>query len=166
MTATRTREQIRKLVKQRSKIKLDVGGGENGQTGFVVMDRRKVKGVDVVHDIEDTPWPFPADCASVVMMSHVWEHVEPKKTIDVANEIWRVLEEGGQWWIIVPYGWSYGYLQDPTHQNPSVEATWEYFCPKFPLWQIYKPKPWHMSRRDWQVFGNMEVILTKIKEGQ
>lgn len=158
--------QVSKLVKKKSKIRIDAGGGENGQPGFVVMDRRKVRGVDVVHDIEHVPWPFLANCASVVLMSHVWEHLSPTKTLAVANEIWRVLEEGGQWWIVMPYGWSYGYLQDPTHQNPAVEATWEYFCPEFPLYRVYKPKPWKMLRREWQLFGNMEVILSKIKEGK
>ena len=153
------------LVKRKSKIRLDVGGGSNPQKGYVVMDRRKMPGVDIVHDVHDIPWPLPVGSCSVVLMSHLWEHLDPALTIDIANEVWRVCEPGGQWQIVVPYGNSYGYLQDPTHRNPAVEVTWQYFCPEFPLYRIYEPKPWKLVTCQYQQVGNMIAVMNAQKNG-
>jgi hypothetical protein len=164
--------KVRSLLKQKSKIRLDVGGGPNPQPGYVVMDRRQVNGkVDIVWECERTPWPLPDNCCSIVLMSHLWEHLDPAKTIDIANEVWRVMEPGGQWQIVTPYGNSYGYLQDPTHRNPAVEATWFYFCPKrpdgkqSPLYHVYEPKPWELVKCEYQIVGNMLAVMNAIKNG-
>ena len=42
-----------------SKIKkLDVGCGEKKREGFIGMDILPLKLVDIVHDMNDVPWPF------------------------------------------------------------------------------------------------------------
>lgn len=58
-------------------IKLDIGCGANKNEGFVGMDVRAEKGVDVVHDLQLFPWPFPDACASLAVASHVVEHLNP-----------------------------------------------------------------------------------------
>jgi len=153
-------------IKQAQGIMLDIGCGENKQPNFVGMDKRKVKGVDVVHNLEDLPYPFEDDICLTIIGSHIWEHLKPWLTIDIMNELWRIMKVGGQLAFSLPYGWSYGFIQDPTHCNPTNEATWQYFDPRFPLWQIYKPKPWMIEKGFpvWQVNGNMEVLLKKIRE--
>jgi hypothetical protein len=161
--------KVRNLLKRRSKIRLDLGGGPNPQKGFVVVDRRPLPGVDIVHDLESFPWPLPDNCCSVVLMSHLFEHISPSKTIEFMDEVWRILEHGGQAWIIVPYAGSHGYFQDPTHQNPCNESTFEYFAPiledgrKSLLYGVYRPKPWMILKREMQLAGNLEVVMTAIK---
>jgi len=147
----------------KQKLRLDVGCGFNKQPGFVGMDRRKVKGVDIIHDAEDLPWPLPSESCAVVLMSHLIEHIVPGKTIDVMDECWRLLEPGGLLMMTTPYATSFGYFMDPTHCNPWNEATPTYFDPENPsgLYNIYKPKPWKIVKHFWSQVGNMELVMEK-----
>lgn len=81
------------------------------------------------------------------------------------NEVWRVLKPGGQFIISMPYGFSQGQLQDPTHVNARNQNTWRYFDPLDPsgLYRLY-----HMDLAPWkrvEVFyfeeGNMEAVMEK-----
>ena len=74
------------------------------------------------------------------------------------------MKVGGQLWASLPYGNSYGYVQDPSHCNAVNETTWTYFSPYHPMYTIYYPKPWKIERNAWWENGNMEVILKKVTE--
>ena len=154
----------RKKVEQ--KIMLDVGCGFNKQAGYVGLDKRKVDGVDIVHDAEAFPWPLPDSSCAVVVMSHFIEHVKPWKQIDLMNECWRVLDVGGVMMIATPHALSFGYLQDPTHCTPWNEATVEYFVPGHPLYEVYRPKPWTLERRFYDRRANIELALRKMTEAE
>ena len=121
------------------KILLDVGCGFNKQPGYMGMDKRPVDGVDIVHDAEYFPWPLDDECCSVVVMSHLIEHIKPWLQLDIMNESWRVLEAGGFLFIATPYATSFGYSQDPTHCSPWNEATVDYFTPGQALYEVYRP---------------------------
>lgn len=144
-------------------ICLDIGCGGNKQPNFVGMDKRKLKGVDIIHDLEKFPYPLPDECCLTIVGSHIYEHIKPWLSIDFINELWRIMKPNGQLALSMPYGWSFGYIQDPTHCNPSNEATWQYFDPDYPLYQIYKPKPWKIAKGfpAWQANGNIEIVMTK-----
>jgi len=149
----------------KSKLFLDVGCSTNKNVGFIGMDKRKVEGVDIVHDAEVIPWPLDDGACGVIIMSHLIEHISPKLTIDVIDECWRILELDGALMISTPYGGSFRYFQDPTHCNPWVEATPEYFDPTRPLYQVYKPRPWKIEKLYWNPYGDLELAMRKIKEG-
>lgn len=154
-------------ITQHQGIILDIGCGESKMdlesSRVVGMDKRNLPGVDLVHDIEVFPWPLPDACCLTVISSHVLEHIKPWLTIDLFNEVWRIMRPGGQWAISLPYAGSFGFWQDPTHCNGFNEATFQYFDPDYPLWQIYKPSPWKIQKGFpvWQNTGNMEVIMNK-----
>jgi len=155
-------KRVQALLKKNSRgIRLDLGCGENKQEGFVGVDKRKLDGVDIVHDLEVFPYPLPNDCCSVILMSHVVEHIKPWLMIDLFNELWRILQEGGQLWLSLPYGFSMGFMQDPTHCNMCNEATWTYYDPDYFLYSVYRPLPWKLERNHWSAEGNMEVIMSK-----
>ena len=149
-------------LKGRQKLLLDVGCGENKQPGFMGMDKRFLPGVDMVHDLEVVPWPLLDGCCSIVKMSHVMEHVCPRRSMDVMAEAWRVLKVGGHFILSMPYGGSPRYYQDPTHCNPWNEATPTYFDPQFPLYEVYKPLPWRIARLFWDQRGDIEIEFVKI----
>ncbi len=157
---------IAKILKENNLgIKLDIGCGGNKNRGFVGMDIRKEPGVDIVQDLEVQPWPLPDECVSFAVASHVVEHINPVKfgMINFMNEVWRVLKPGAQFAIAVPYAYSQGFVQDPTHCNPCNEITWAYFDPmdRSGLYTIYRPMPWKIVSCDWAMNGNMEVVLEK-----
>lgn len=131
------------------------------------MDKRKLPGVDIVHDLEKLPYPLEDESVLTCMSSHVLEHLDPRLTIDIFNEVWRIMKVGGQWMIGLPYAGSHGFWQDPTHINGFNETTFLYFDPEAPgdpehvLYNIYKPKPWKIVHSYWRENGNMEVLLEK-----
>lgn len=164
--------KIAKLLKEHEQgIKVDIGCGAAKQPGFVGIDIRKLPGVDIVQDLEKFPWPLPDNCASLVMASHVVEHIDPHGGVFMRfmDEVWRILKPGGSFMMALPYAGSHGYFQDPTHCNPCNETTWAYFDPLcvdergqlVGLYNIYKPKPWKIAMNTWSLNGNMEVVLEK-----
>jgi len=146
-------------------VKIDLGGGSNPQPGFINIDYRKLKTVDIVQDLEQAPWPLPECCATLIVAGHLVEHINPAKGgfIKFMDECWRILKYGGQMMITTPYAGSRGYWTDPTHCNPCTIETWAYFDPMHPLkaYSIYKPKPWAITKGFYRMDGNMEVLLTK-----
>ena len=151
------------LFKNKAGIRLDIGCGNNKQSGYVGMDIRNVPGVDIVHDAQKFPYPIPANSCVVILLSHLWEHIEPKNRVDLMNELWRIMQPQGQLQLSTPYYLSFGAYQDPTHYPCPNEATFTYFDPKMPMYQIYQPKPWKLIRNNYVMTGNMEVLMEAIK---
>lgn len=159
-------KSVQALLKQKKDevIKIDLGCGPNKQTGFIGIDVQKYPGVDIVHDVEETPWPLPSSCALLVMASHLVEHINPAKGgfIDFMNEAWRVLKYDAQFMIVTPYAGSIGYWSDPTHVNPCTHFTWRYFDPQYmDVYSVYRPLPWKIQTCFFRQDGNMEVLLVK-----
>jgi len=140
-----TKQQIAALVDRHKAVKLDLGCGSSKQPDFIGIDSRKLPGVDVVWDLESFPWPLPSNCAQFVLMSHFWEHVKPWLTLPFMVELHRVCRDGAQVAVAGPYGAESRYVQDPTHCNPSNEATWFYWDNRHPLWGVYQPPVFHVE---------------------
>lgn len=160
------KEELDKLLQSKAGIRLDIGCGASKHDGFVGIDMMDLPGVDIVHDLEETPWPLPNECAISAVASHILEHINPHKGvfINVMDEIWRVLKPHGQLAFVVPYAGTHGYYQDPTHVNPINESTMMYFDPLHPsgLYQFYRPKPWkiQMMAMD-RANGFLECVMQK-----
>lgn len=152
-----------KLIKDNQTIRLDIGCGENKQKDFIGMDARDLEGVDIVHDLEVFPYPIPDESCGTILGSHIIEHILPRMTIPLFNELWRIMKVGGQLILSTPYPGSTGYWQDPTHCNGFNEATPQYFDPAWPLWNIYKPLPWKIEAGfpQWDCNGTLQVIFEK-----
>lgn len=161
--AVMTSEQI-KIVAEAKGILLDIGCGSNKQPGFLGMDKRALPGVDIVHDLENFPYPIPNEYCLSIVGSHIVEHIKPWLMIDFMNELWRIMRVGGGLAFSFPYGLSEGFVQDPTHCNPCNEGTWQYFDPNYGLYEVYRPKPWKIQEGfpQYLMHGNMEIILHKI----
>ena len=155
--------EIKKLLKEKSGIRLDIGCGENKQETFIGMDKRALEGVDIVHDLEVFPYPLPDESCLCVVGSHIVEHIKPWLMIEFMDELWRIMKPEGQLALSTPFGGSPGYWQDPTHCNGCSPATFQYFDSDYPLYEIYKPKPWRIDKGFpvWQTTGNIEVMMRK-----
>lgn len=81
-------------------MKLNLGCGDKPDKGFVNVDIRKADGVDLVHNLNVFPYPFPNASADYIKMCHVLEHLE--KPLLVLKECHRILKRGGMLWIEVP----------------------------------------------------------------
>ena len=150
--------RIRELLQRKKSLRLDIGCGANKQPGpdIVGIDARALDGVDIVHDLEEFPWPLPDNCVRVAFASHFIEHVKPWKFLPLMAELHRVMMHDGQVLISGPYGVEFRYVQDPTHCNPINDATFCYWDDKHPsgLWDVYKPPVFHVESFDVIPAGN------------
>ena len=159
-------EESQAILDKNKHVSLDLGCGRWKNKNFVGIDIMAGEGVDIVHDLEKTPWPLPDECADLISASHLVEHINPANFgfIKFMNEAWRVLKPGATIMIAHPYAGSPGYWQDPTHINGCNEATWTYFDPMYRegyLYAIYEPAPWKILDCTYKPEGNLEIALEK-----
>ena len=142
------REKIRKAIDSGNykKLTLDLGCSGNRHEGAVGLDVRDTPDVDIVHDLEVFPYPLPNDSCTLILASHVLEHIKPWHSISLMDELWRILKPGCKLAISVPYPGTKEFWQDPTHCNGWNEITFEYFDQNKDLYRYYKPRPWHIQK--------------------
>ncbi len=107
--------------------KLNIGCGKLSRNGYVNMDIARLPGVDVVHDLNNYPWPFKENEFDEIYASHVLEHLD--SIIDPLEEIWRVSKNGALIKIGVPIFPGVLAACDPTHKQFYTYMTFKYFEP-------------------------------------
>lgn len=100
-----------------TKIVLNIGCGKTRIPDSIGVDEVKLDGyVDVVWDLNKTPYPFSDNYADEIHLYHVLEHLnEPILKIE---EFYRILRPGGMLYIRVPHFSSMGAFSDLTHVRP------------------------------------------------
>lgn len=107
--------------------KLDLGCGTRKEEGFFGVDIRAFEGVDMVHDLVRTAWPWVDNSIEEVRASHLIEHFDQMERVFFFNELYRVLKPGGKATVTTPYWCSNRAYGDPTHKWPPVsEMLWYY----------------------------------------
>jgi len=96
--------------------KLNVGCGADTRKGYVNLDRAKLKGVDVVHDLNKFPWPFRHNEFDFINCDQILEHLDdiPRSL----RELWRISRKGAMIHIASPHYASPGAWFDLTHKHP------------------------------------------------
>ena len=113
-------------------MKLNLGCGFNKQPGFLNVDVAPECHPDQVVDLEQFPWPFEDNCASVVLLAHVLEHLgqSPAVYLRIIKELYRICAPGATVHIRVPHPRHDLYLFDPTHVRPITPEGLEMFSQK------------------------------------
>src|SRR5688500_12400690 len=91
--------------------KLNLGCGTDIRPGFVNLDSIALPGVDVVHDLDVLPLPFPDAQFDEVLCKDVLEHVDYPPLL---GEIHRVMKPGGRLTVESPHYSSRNFWIDPT----------------------------------------------------
>ena len=73
-------------------FRIDIGCGDSKRVGFVGVDVRKTKAVDVIADARKLP--FRDSCFNYVYSSHLIEHFSHREVKNVLVEWVRVLRKG------------------------------------------------------------------------
>jgi len=107
-------------------MKLNLGSGGKPLEGYLNVDRNpSAPGVDIVHDLDDYPWPFETESIDEIIANHCLEHLIDQNR--AMKEIHRILKYGGIAKISVPhFTWQYAY-QDPTHRHFFGYNTFYYY---------------------------------------
>jgi SAM-dependent methyltransferase len=160
-------KKYHKLFEKAKGIKLDIGCGIFKQKGCLGMDIVRHPNVDIVHDVQKFPWPIPDNICSWILMSHLWEHIEPKYRFQVMDECWRIIRHDGQFWISCPYAGSPLEAAHPAHYMCPNESAFEFFDSDYQLWHscsYKKPKPWKIIKLAANHSGCIEIILEPRKD--
>ena len=121
------------------KVILNLGCGRNYIPGAVNVDLRSDVRADVIHDLNQIPWPFADNCFELVLAFHLIEHMDD--VVAVMREIHRVARRGAIVRIRVPHFSSPDAFTDPTHLHQFGYFSFHFFsgehanafdnCPKF-----------------------------------
>lgn len=104
--------------------KLNAGCGRDIKDGWLNLDKKKLPGVNIVHDVEKLPLPFKEETFDEIVCQHVLEHTEYTA---VLQDMHRVLRKGGSITIRVPHFTSKYNFIDPTHKKMFSISTFEFF---------------------------------------
>ncbi len=108
---------------------LDLGCGRNKKPGAVGLDSVALPGVDVVHDLNRFPYPFPDRSFDEIHLTHVIEHVE--SILKVMEEVHRIGKPHCLVTIITPHHSDAISWQDPTHRWHLNSYSFVYFDPHY-----------------------------------
>lgn len=106
-------------------LKLDVGCGPHKRPGYVGMDILELPGVDILHDMNVTPWPFEPDSVSEVIFDDVLEH--SKNFLGILAELYRICHHQAIIKVSAPHFSSDSMYTDPTHTTFFSSRTFDYF---------------------------------------
>lgn len=138
-------------------MKLEIGGGLAVWPGFTNLD--PVHGVGDMQRRIQAGVPLGNGTVEAARCSHLMEHIPAGfERIFVFNEVWRVLEPGGTFEVVVPLFPGYGAIADPTHVSLWVEQSFWYFTGQMApaadyglrLWELVE---WTTKEWDWGTEG-------------
>lgn len=108
-------------------MKLNIGCGAFKKEGFINLDYDPRTQPDVIHNLNEFPYPFSDDQFSLIEADHVLEHIEdPFKAM---KEVHRILKPNGKLIIKVPH-FSRGFTH-PEHKRGFDVSFPYYFNPTF-----------------------------------
>lgn len=156
-------------------VRIDIGCGEQKRPGTIGLDRRVVKGVDVVCDLEGG-LPLRARSVETAYVIHTVEHIHNLNGF--MEELYRVCCPGAKVYIKTSYYTSREAFVDPTHVRFITDDSFKYFeypnyyhlrCHFRTLSIEYKMRkpftylPAHFQKRArrylWNVCIEMDVVL-------
>jgi len=108
---------------------LHLGCGKKKYPGSFGVDFGHSTAADLTWDLDETPWPLPADTFHRVYMVSVLEHVE--NVVAVMEEVWRVCQDGAEVRIYSPHASSHHLWTDPTHRRGFTSGSFKYFTDDF-----------------------------------
>jgi len=108
---------------------LNLGSGDDRHPSEVNIDIDPGTEPDLVCDISQG-LPFPDNSIQAVIAKDVLEHVPNERRSATIDEIWRVLEDGGEFVHMTPSTDGRGAFQDPTHLSFWNIKSLFYYCPQ------------------------------------
>jgi len=104
--------------------KLNLGCGSDIKEGYINLDNAKIKGVDIVWDIDKIPMPFEDNTFKEIYASHILEH--SKDFLKLLGELNRISKPKAKIIIRVPVFPSMYSASDPTHKQFFTYHTFSY----------------------------------------
>ena len=104
---------------------LELGCGNRKTPGAFGVDINPRSQADLVHDLDQFPYPFDDSEFDHVICRDVLEHVND--FILTVEEIWRISKPGAFVDVSGPFMSSVNYFSDPTHRRAFTSRSFNYF---------------------------------------
>lgn len=131
---------------------LNIGCGNRLIEGAVHHDRVKHRPeIDVVHDLNELPWPFEDKSFDRIVALAVLEHLDIDLVASL-DECHRILVPGGMLTIKMPMWNAERSYEDPTHRWFFTLHSLDQFCPETKRgreYSFYTPYKWKFVKRPW-----------------
>jgi SAM-dependent methyltransferase len=114
---------------------LDLGCGMRKKEGAIGLDCNPATGADVIHSLEQFPYPFKDSEFEMVYADNSIEHLD--NVMGALEEIHRITKNGATVKIIVPYFRAHWAYNDPTHKKFFSAETFHHFDPEHPYSKLY-----------------------------
>jgi len=129
---------------------LNLGAGNRILDGAVNHDLRKHRPeIDIAHDLNVTPWPWPDAHFDKVIAISVFEHLDID-LVRVFDECHRILKRGGVLVVKLPLWDSERAHDDPTHRWFYTLRSIDQFCPdtrRGKQYGFYTTRKWRYLKR-------------------
>lgn len=145
--------------------KLYLGAGNKRLSGYTHVDIAPATGIDVVHDLNRTPWPWSDDSIEFIAAEDVVEHLQ-LTLIEFCDEAWRIMKPQGELFVRTPHYKGESSWIDPTHRWHLDERAFHYLDPATDWGKMY---PQYTSRK-WRLMSlgirgpqNIHAVLQALK---
>ncbi|MCB4755511.1 MAG: class I SAM-dependent methyltransferase [Elusimicrobia bacterium] len=105
---------------------LDLGCGAKKTPGATGIDLTPQQGVDIVHDLEVTPYPIADNVYDRIVIRHVIEHIN--NVVGLMQEVHRIGKRGATVEIHTPHYTSLNSYIDPAHRHHFSLFAFDIFC--------------------------------------
>lgn len=112
---------------------LELGCGFSKTPGAFGVDIIPGSQADLIHDLNEFPYPFADSEWDRVICLDVLEHVDD--VVKTVEEIWRISRPSALIEISAPFMSSVHYHTDPTHKRAFTSRSFDYFCPGRPMYR-------------------------------
>lgn len=133
LIATQPMSARSKVEDARRERVLELGCGFNKRPGAYGVDIIPGSQADLIHDLDNYPYPFKDSCWDRIVCLDVLEHVE--NFVKTVEEIWRIASPNATVEISGPFMSSVHFFTDPTHKRALTSRSFDYFCPDRPLYR-------------------------------
>lgn len=104
--------------------KLELGCGTEKPNGYFGVDKVDTDAVDLVQDLDETPWDLESDYFDIIRAIDVFEHLD--NPIHFMEEVYRISSPDAKIIIQGPHLSSDNW-HDPTHKRLLSSRTFEHF---------------------------------------
>ncbi len=140
---------------------LDVGCGDNKNPSAIGIDRLLKPGVDIVHNLDEFPWPLKDNSFDLIICKHIIEHLDD--VVKTMEEIHRVGRPGAKVVVETPHFSSFNSFRDPTHKWHFSYDTFDYFSGNS-LYPVYTKCRFFIRAKKYVFINRWDVgnIISKI----
>ena len=114
---------------------LDIGCGKHKTPGAIGLDSNPKTDADVIHSLDDVPYPFPDNEFDLIVGNQVIEHVDD--VLGVMAELHRIAKPGATIRLDTPHYSDIASFTDPTHRHHLTTESFAYFTGKRPDFDFY-----------------------------